>query len=244
MPERRRVSNRGNYVDLGLTASLILFAVAGPAQTQSPAANAVGPKDTLVYVGTRGERGNGHPSFSACSPRAPRCSRTSRSCLWGWPPRRRTRPFFELDTRRRRLFTVNEVEEFEGQPSGAVSAYAIDDAGKLTLVNQRASMGTRPCHLSLDKDARHVLVANCGAGTHRRVPHRRRRPAGRRRPTPKNRRANRTCASRSIQPAALRSSAMPGLTGSRPTVSTPSAVNSPSPRLPRSRSSPAPVRAA
>ena len=72
---------------------------------------------------------------------------------------------FELDVRRRLLFTVNEVAQFEGKPTGAVSAFAIDQAGKLTLLNQRASMGARPCHLVLDKDSRNVVVANCDSGT-------------------------------------------------------------------------------
>jgi 6-phosphogluconolactonase len=72
---------------------------------------------------------------------------------------------FELDIVRRRLFTVNQIDQFEGNPTGSVSGYAIDPDGKLTPLNRRASMGTRPCHLALDGDGRYVLVANCGSGT-------------------------------------------------------------------------------
>jgi 6-phosphogluconolactonase len=73
--------------------------------------------------------------------------------------------FVEADFARRLLFTVNEIDEFEGKPSGAVSAFAIERAtGKLTLLNQRASLGRRPCQLALDKDKRSLLVANCGSG--------------------------------------------------------------------------------
>ena len=55
--------------------------------------------------------------------------------------------FIELDLKRRRLFCVNGVQTFEGKPTGAVSAFAIDpDTGKLTLLNQRSSMGSGPCH--------------------------------------------------------------------------------------------------
>lgn len=73
---------------------------------------------------------------------------------------------FDIDTKRRLLFTVNEIEEFEGKPGGAVSAFAIDAAsGKLTLLNQRASLGGRPCQLILDKTAQHAIVANCGSGS-------------------------------------------------------------------------------
>ena len=74
--------------------------------------------------------------------------------------------FIELDLTRRLLFAVNELDEFEGKPTGAVSAFSIDPAtGTLTLVNQRPSMGTGPCHLILDKARRHLLVANYGSGS-------------------------------------------------------------------------------
>jgi len=74
--------------------------------------------------------------------------------------------FLELDFKRRLLFAVNELNEFEGRPTGAVSAFSIDPAtGLLTLVNQRPSMGAGPCHLVLDKERRHLLVANYGSGS-------------------------------------------------------------------------------
>jgi 6-phosphogluconolactonase len=74
--------------------------------------------------------------------------------------------FIELDLKRRLLFAVNEIDRFEGKPTGAVSAFSIDSAtGKLTLLNRRSSHGTGPCHLTLDKDARNLLVANYGGGS-------------------------------------------------------------------------------
>src|SRR5439155_24815355 len=74
--------------------------------------------------------------------------------------------FLEIDLRRRLLFAVNEVSEFEGKPTGAVSAFSIDPAkGTLTFINQRPSMGTSPCHLVLDKSRQHLLVANYGSGS-------------------------------------------------------------------------------
>jgi 6-phosphogluconolactonase len=74
--------------------------------------------------------------------------------------------FLELDPTRRLLFAVNELDEFEGEPTGAVSAFSIDPAsGTLKLLNQRPSMGTSPCHLALDKERRNLLVANYGSGS-------------------------------------------------------------------------------
>lgn len=74
--------------------------------------------------------------------------------------------FIDFDVKRRLLFAVNEIDEFDGKPTGAVSAFSIDRAtGRLTLLNQRPSMGTGPCHLVLDKEKRNVLVANYGSGS-------------------------------------------------------------------------------
>jgi 6-phosphogluconolactonase len=64
------------------------------------------------------------------------------------------------------LYAANEVDEFEGQKSGAVSAFAIDRrSGALKLLNQIASRGSGPCHVSLDKTGKYVLAANYGGGS-------------------------------------------------------------------------------
>src|SRR4051794_41098907 len=63
------------------------------------------------------------------------------------------------------LYSVGEVDSFDGKKSGAVSAYRIEPAGKLSLLNEQASEGTGPCHLALDKSGRCLLVANYGSGS-------------------------------------------------------------------------------
>jgi 6-phosphogluconolactonase len=66
----------------------------------------------------------------------------------------------------RHLYAVNELTEFQGQPGGAVSALAVDpEAASLSPINQRASHGTLPCHLTIDRTAYWLLVANYGNGT-------------------------------------------------------------------------------
>jgi 6-phosphogluconolactonase len=63
------------------------------------------------------------------------------------------------------LFAVNENSEFEGKPTGSVSAFSVDGAtGMLKLINQRSSMGAGPCHIVMDKSGRNVLVANYDSG--------------------------------------------------------------------------------
>src|SRR5262249_10672512 len=74
--------------------------------------------------------------------------------------------FIEIDPKRGLLFAVNEVGQFEGKPTGAVSAFAIDRArGTLRFINQQPSMGAAPCHLVLDTSGRHLFVANYTSGS-------------------------------------------------------------------------------
>lgn len=74
--------------------------------------------------------------------------------------------FLAISPDRRHLYAVNEEGTFQGRRTGSVSAFSIDPKdGALTLLNQQASEGSGPCHLSLDRQARHVFVANYGAGS-------------------------------------------------------------------------------
>jgi 6-phosphogluconolactonase len=73
--------------------------------------------------------------------------------------------FLAIDRRRQCLYAVNEVKEFNGKSSGAVSAFSIDPpTGNIHFLNQQASLGADPCHLSLDRKRKFVLVANYTGG--------------------------------------------------------------------------------
>jgi 6-phosphogluconolactonase len=64
------------------------------------------------------------------------------------------------------LYAVNEVSNFNGGASGAVSAFAIDTkTGALKFLNQVSTRGAGPCHVSLDKTGAFVLVANYDGGS-------------------------------------------------------------------------------
>ncbi|HEX6185957.1 MAG TPA: lactonase family protein [Pyrinomonadaceae bacterium] len=73
--------------------------------------------------------------------------------------------YLTLDPGRRFLYAVNEVEEFGGAASGAVSAFAVErQTGALRFLNQRASKGGAPCYVTVAADGRFVLVANYSGG--------------------------------------------------------------------------------
>jgi 6-phosphogluconolactonase len=64
------------------------------------------------------------------------------------------------------LYAVNETETFNGQPTGAVSAFAIKrKEGKLALLNQLSSRGEDPAHIVRDHTGRYALVANYTTGS-------------------------------------------------------------------------------
>jgi 6-phosphogluconolactonase len=73
--------------------------------------------------------------------------------------------FLALAPSRRFLYAVNEVEQFGGQKSGAVSAFAVDQGtGELRFLNQQPSLGGAPCYLDVDNSGKFVLIANYVGG--------------------------------------------------------------------------------
>lgn len=64
------------------------------------------------------------------------------------------------------LYAVNETAKFGDLDEGSLSAFRIDEnTGKLSFLNQVRSMGTQPCHISVDHEGLHVLAANYGTGS-------------------------------------------------------------------------------
>ncbi|QKZ12060.1 lactonase family protein [Spirosoma sp. KUDC1026] len=64
------------------------------------------------------------------------------------------------------LYSVNEGSQSGPNKAGAVSAYAIDaKTGKLTFLNSQSSLGSGPCHVSIDRTGKTVFVSNYGGGS-------------------------------------------------------------------------------
>ncbi|MHB8502322.1 MAG: lactonase family protein [Candidatus Acidiferrales bacterium] len=64
------------------------------------------------------------------------------------------------------LYAVNEIGNFNGEVSGALSAFAVDaKTGSLKFLNQVPTRGAGPCYVSLDKTGAYVLVANYDSGS-------------------------------------------------------------------------------
>ncbi|OJH40733.1 lactonase family protein [Cystobacter ferrugineus] len=73
--------------------------------------------------------------------------------------------YLALDPKGRYLYAVNELVEYEGKASGAVSAFAINaQSRELTFINRQSSQGGAPCYLEVDATGAFVLVANYVGG--------------------------------------------------------------------------------
>jgi 6-phosphogluconolactonase len=73
--------------------------------------------------------------------------------------------FLIFDHSRKLVYAVNETADFGGKKSGYVSAFLRDnETGKLTFLNAQPSLGAHPCHLTIDRTGKFILVANYTGG--------------------------------------------------------------------------------
>lgn len=74
--------------------------------------------------------------------------------------------FLAIHPNKQYLYAVNELGQWQGEPTGAVSAFRIDaETGVLTFLNQRSSQGAAPAHVTVSEDGTFVYLANYSSGT-------------------------------------------------------------------------------
>ncbi|WP_153099077.1 lactonase family protein [Paraburkholderia hayleyella] len=81
--------------------------------------------------------------------------------------------FLALHPSQRFLYAINEIDRYEGLPTGSAEAYAIDpNDGHLTLLNRQplSLSGTGPAHLAVSPDGRYLVVALYGGGAYNVLP--------------------------------------------------------------------------
>jgi 6-phosphogluconolactonase len=71
-----------------------------------------------------------------------------------------------LHPSKRYLYAANEINNYQGTNSGAVTAFSVDrSSGHLTKLNTVSSGGAGPAHLSVHPSGRYVFVANYAGGS-------------------------------------------------------------------------------
>lgn len=74
--------------------------------------------------------------------------------------------FLALSPDKRFLFAANELDEYEGKKSGAVSSFRVDTRGaNLTKINEVSAGGPGTCNVSVDHTGHCVFAANYGGGS-------------------------------------------------------------------------------
>jgi 6-phosphogluconolactonase len=142
------------------TRHLIAFLLLFGASFCSLTLQAQAARNELIYVGTY----TGHGSQGIYSYHFD--PETGRTTAIGLVAKTENPTFLAVHPSGRFLYAVNEVDEYEGKPSGAVSAFAIDQkSGALTLLNRVGSLGKGPAHLSVDETGKYLLLANYGGGS-------------------------------------------------------------------------------
>lgn len=145
----------GRFRTLG---TLILILVI-PLMRTTPAAGATKGK-YLVYVGTYTD----HESKGIYAYRFD--SRTGRLTPLGLAAESQNPSFLAVSSEGRFLYVSNELDSYQGQPTGAASAFAIDSGtGKLTLLNQVSSHDSGPAHVTLDRTGKFALMSNYNQGS-------------------------------------------------------------------------------
>jgi 6-phosphogluconolactonase len=74
--------------------------------------------------------------------------------------------YLAFDVTQKFMYVVNELKTYEDKPTGTVGAFAVDaKMGKLEFLNRQLTHGTDPCHVLVDKQRKHVFVANFMSGS-------------------------------------------------------------------------------
>jgi 6-phosphogluconolactonase len=121
-------------------------------------------KPLLVYIGTYTGTGSKGIYVSRFDPASGKLSAAELAVETKNPS------FLAIHPSRHFLYSVGEIDEFNGKRSGAVSAFEMEADGKLTMLNQQPSGGAGPCHLAVDGTGKCVLVANYGSGSFAALP--------------------------------------------------------------------------
>jgi 6-phosphogluconolactonase len=133
------------------------------AAARAPAANAA--DNYLVYVGTytnSGSKATGSKGiyvyrFDAASGEIEPLGLAAES---------EQPSFLAVDPSGKYLYAANETDTYQGQASGGVSAFSINrTTGMLTFLNEVASRGGAPAHVTVDHTGKYVLVSNYNGGS-------------------------------------------------------------------------------
>lgn len=154
-----RSSKTGAAAIVRLVLCLIVACSISYGQAAEPIARAV-PKTLRLYIATLtagDEGGIFQAQFDA---------ETGKLDRIGVAGKAKNSSFLAFHPSVKYLYATCDVDEYANSQAGALAAFEIDaETGKLTLLNHQSSIGAVPCHVSLDRDGKHALIANWLGGS-------------------------------------------------------------------------------
>ncbi len=73
--------------------------------------------------------------------------------------------FITFSSDKKFMYSVGEIDNFEGSKSGFVNSYSVSKDGTLNFINKVSSNGAHPCHIQLNYDNSKIAVSNYTGGT-------------------------------------------------------------------------------
>ncbi len=74
--------------------------------------------------------------------------------------------FLAIDSNNEFLYSVHELNTFQGKRTGAIRSFKIDsDTGNLELLSEQPSFGEHPCHVTVTDNGDYVFLANYTSGS-------------------------------------------------------------------------------
>lgn len=74
--------------------------------------------------------------------------------------------FLAIDSKRHFLYSIHELNNYQGKRTGAVRSFKIDPkTWELQLLSEQPSFGEHPCYVAVDKTDNYVLLANYTSGS-------------------------------------------------------------------------------
>lgn len=73
--------------------------------------------------------------------------------------------FIEISPNQKNLYAVSEIKDFNNLDSGSVTAYSILADGSLSKLNQVATLGNHPCHVTVSPNGKTVVASNYTSGS-------------------------------------------------------------------------------
>jgi len=143
---------------LTLCVVSVILSVVTPILSETNRPSAKG-NETLVYIGTyTGPKSQGIYAFRLDPA-------TGALTSLGLAAEAQNPSFLAIHPNHHFVYAASEMQSFGGKKGGSVAAFAVEQIGKLKLLNQQPSGGEGPCHLVVDKTGRDVLVANYDGGS-------------------------------------------------------------------------------